>query len=166
MPREPLSRGPIFTIGHDSHDRTAFLSLLACQGVNMLVDVRSHPYSPYLPHFCKQALQASLRAWGVGYLFLGRELGGRVSGRGIVDAVAFVQGVDRVMEVWRQAYRLALLCAEEDPRRCHRAIRIAPALLARGAKVVHIRGDGRLEPHTPAWTDFAQASLPGDDAPR
>ncbi|MEA4857329.1 DUF488 domain-containing protein [Solidesulfovibrio sp.] len=166
MLREPIARGPIFTIGHDSHERAAFLSLLACQGVNLLVDVRTNPYSRYMPQFSKEALSASLRSWGVGYLHLGRELGGRAMGRGIEEAVSFARSVDRIMDAWRQAYRLALLCAEEDPRRCHRAGRIAPALLARGAKVVHIRGDGRLEPHTPAWTDFAMACLTGDQEPR
>ncbi|WP_029458358.1 DUF488 family protein [Solidesulfovibrio alcoholivorans] len=166
MFREPLARGPIYTIGHGSLERVAFLSLLACQGVNMLVDVRSHPVSRYQPHFSKDALAGALRSWGVGYLFLGRDLGGLTPGRGIEDAVSFARGVDRIMDAWRQARRLALFCAEEDPRNCHRANRIAPALLARGAKVVHIRGDGRLEPHTAAWTDFVQACLTGDKEPR
>ena len=116
-----------------------------------------------MPHFCKDALEKSLRAWGVRYLFLGRELGGR--GASIEGAVSFSRGVDAVIAAWQQAYRLALVCAEEDPRRCHRAWRIAPALLARGARVVHIRGDGRLEPHTPAWTDYAMA-CPLPDRPR
>ena len=165
MPREPLSRGPIFTIGHDNHERATFLSLLACQGVNLLVDVRSRPYSRYMPHFSKEALEASLKSWGVGYLFLGRELGGQFPGRGIENAVSFARGVDRIMEAWRQAYRLVLFCAEEDPRRCHRAGRIAPALLARGARVVHIRGDGRLEPHTPAWADFAPINTAATEEP-
>uniref|UniRef100_I2Q1L3 DUF488 domain-containing protein n=1 Tax=Desulfovibrio sp. U5L TaxID=596152 RepID=I2Q1L3_9BACT len=161
MQREPLSRPPIYTIGHDHLERAAFLSLLACHGVNLLIDVRSHPVSRYMPHFSKEALEKSLRAWGVGYQFLGRELGGR--GSGIENAVSFARGVERVMDAWRQAYRLALLCAEEDPRRCHRAGRIAPALLTRGARVVHIRADGRLEPHTPAWTDFPMACLLAED---
>lgn len=161
--QEPLVRGPIFTIGHDSHERAAFLSLLACQGVNLLVDVRRAPFSRYMPHFSKEALEASLRAWGVGYLYLGRDLGGHSLGDGIVNAVSFVRGVDRVMEAWKQSFRLALFCAEEDPGRCHRASRIAPALLARGARVVHIRGDGSLEPHTAAWNDYAMSGRTGGE---
>ncbi|WP_428569544.1 MAG: DUF488 family protein [Solidesulfovibrio sp. DCME] len=166
MPQEPLARGPIFTIGHEGLERAAFLSLLACQGVNLLVDVRASPVSQYLPQFSKDALEASLRSWGVGYLYLGRELGGRASGRGIEDAVSFARGVDRIMEAWRQAYRLALLCVEEDPRRCHRANRIVLALLAQGPRVVRIRGDGGLDPYTLAWADFAMACLTGDEEPR
>ena len=162
----PLSRPPIYTIGHSGHERAAFLSLLACQGVNMVIDVRSHPVSRYMPQFSKDALAASLGLWGVSYVYLGRELGGRGQGEPIAAAVSFSRGVDRVMDCWRQAWRLVLLCAEEDPRRCHRAGRIAPELLARGAKVVHIRGDGRLEPHTPAWNDFALACVLADRDPQ
>jgi len=36
--------------------------------------------------------------------------------------------------------------AEEDPARCHRHGLVTPALLQRQADVVHIRGDGRLQP--------------------
>jgi uncharacterized protein (DUF488 family) len=159
MMRETLSRPPIYTIGHSSHERATFLSLLTRHGVNMLIDVRSHPVSRYMPQFSKDVLEKSLQSWGVAYLFLGRELGGRRSISGIEDAVSFARGMERIMEAWRQDYRLALFCAEEDPRRCHRAGRIAPALLARGALVTHIRGDGRLEPHTPAWENATMDCL-------
>lgn len=164
MQPRPLTRAPIYTVGHASHERATFLSLLARHGVNMVIDVRSQPVSRYMPHFSKDALSASLKLWGVSYVYFGRELGGRPEGPAIAAAVSFSRGVDRVMEYWRQAWRLALLCGEEDPRRCHRACRIAPELLLRGARVVHIRGDGRLEPHTPAWNDFAMACvLPDKD---
>ena len=58
-----------------------------------------------------------------------------------------------VLELWRQGHCLALFCIEENPWRCHRGTRIAPALVARGARVVHIRGDGRLEEHPPMDID-------------
>ena len=166
MQSGPLARAPIYTIGHSGHERVTFLSLLACQGVNMVIDVRSHPVSRYMPHFSKDALSTSLRLWGVSYVYLGRELGGRPEGSPIAAAVSFSRGVDLVMEYWRQAWRLVLLCGEEDPRRCHRAGRIAPELLSRGARVVHIRADGRLEPHTPAWNDFALACALADREPQ
>ena len=38
------------------------------------------------------------------------------------------------------------MCAEADPRKCHRQI-LADALLARGAEVRHILGPGRSEAH-------------------
>jgi uncharacterized protein (DUF488 family) len=41
--------------------------------------------------------------------------------------------------------RVAIMCAEEDPARCHRSVLIAPALRERGVAVVHLRGHGRLQ---------------------
>ena len=41
--------------------------------------------------------------------------------------------------------RLALVCAEEDPLHCHRRFLLTPPLQAKGARVLHIRGDGRVE---------------------
>ncbi len=37
-----------------------------------------------------------------------------------------------------------MLCAEGDHRHCHRTKLIAPALVERGARVLHIQPDGSL----------------------
>ena len=44
-----------------------------------------------------------------------------------------------------QRTRITVMCAEEDPRRCHRHLLLSPALRRLGAGVRHIRGDGSLE---------------------
>jgi len=41
----------VFTIGHSNHTIEAFIALLEQHGVTAISDVRSHPYSRYLPHF-------------------------------------------------------------------------------------------------------------------
>jgi len=46
----------IFTIGHSNHTPEKFFELLSIHNINALADVRSAPYSRYLPHFNKQAL--------------------------------------------------------------------------------------------------------------
>lgn len=46
--------------------------------------------------------------------------------------------------------RTAILCAEEDPGRCHRRLLIAPALRVKDVRVVHIRSDGRVEDDPPS----------------
>lgn len=45
-------------------------------------------------------------------------------------------------------FRVALICAEEDPARCHRRHLIAPALEAEGFRVEHLRADGSSESST------------------
>ncbi len=50
-------------------------------GITALVDVGSHPYSRYLSHFNQVELKQALKDVGIGYVFLGRELGARPSDR-------------------------------------------------------------------------------------
>ena len=147
----------IFTIGHSRHAGEHFVSLLRAHEIARLVDVRSHPASKWAPHFGKTALTQLLLAQRIEYVFLGRELGGRPEGAafyradGTVDyerrgaAEDFRAGLDQLVELARDR-RTAILCAEEDPAHCHRRLLVAPELQRRGVAVVHIRGDGHLEP--------------------
>jgi uncharacterized protein (DUF488 family) len=156
----------LFTIGHSRHPIGHFIELLGRHGVRTLADVRSRPYSKWAPQFQQSPLAGALEAAGILYAFLGRELGGRPGGAeyyepdGRVDyrrragAPDFLAGIAR-LEALADAGPTAILCAEEDPGRCHRKLLIAPVLGERGTRVVHIRGDGRLE------DDEAQASLFG-----
>ena len=42
-------------------------------------------------------------------------------------------------------YKVAMLCAEENPAACHRRLLIGRVLINRGIQVDHIRGDGRIQ---------------------
>ena len=77
---------PVFTIGHSNHEPAAFLALLQAHGVTAVVDVRSAPYSRYMPHFNKEVLADALREAGIGYTFRGKELGGQPADRTLYDA--------------------------------------------------------------------------------
>ena len=57
---------------------------------------------------------------------------------------AFRQGIDQVL-ARAQTQRIALLCSEEDPSRCHRHLLIGRVLRERGVPVSHLRRDGRVE---------------------
>jgi uncharacterized protein (DUF488 family) len=150
----------VLTIGHSSHSLARFLELLELHGVQTVVDVRSHPASRHVPHFGKQALEAALARRGLGYRYLGAQLGGRpaapelydADGRVLYDRLAatprFRQGLELLVAL-AGGQRVALLCAEEDPRRCHRHQLIAPALRGLGIEVLHIRGDGELQRAAP-----------------
>ena len=61
------------------HSLETFAQLLAKHGIEFVADVRSYPYSRFAPHFNKEELQTALPERGVGYVFLGQELGGRPS---------------------------------------------------------------------------------------
>lgn len=149
--------GALFTIGHSNHPLGFFLGLLRAHAIDAVADVRSMPYSRYNPHFGRERLAQALRAAGVAYVYLGRELGAHsedpdcyVDGRAQYDRMAqkplFREGLDRVIR-GAQARRIALTCAERDPLSCHRTALIARELHARGVPVTHVLGDGALEAH-------------------
>ncbi|MBE9091663.1 DUF488 domain-containing protein [Microcystis aeruginosa LEGE 11464] len=145
----------IFTIGHSNHTPEKFLELLSIHNINALADVRSAPYSRYLPHFNKQALQSYLPKAEIRYVFLGAELGARpadsscyVEGRALYEKIAvldsFQQGLKRIIK-GSQNHRIALMCAEKDPITCHRAILVCRHLLSFNLEIAHIHSNGDLE---------------------
>jgi uncharacterized protein (DUF488 family) len=67
----------VLTIGHSNHPFAHFLDLLRRHNIEAVADVRSRPYSRFVPHFSKERLARLLRDEGIGYLYLGAELGGR-----------------------------------------------------------------------------------------
>lgn len=145
----------IWTVGHSRHELLALLGVLRGPGIEVVADIRSQPFSRYNPQFNREKFSAALAEAGLGYLFLGAELGGRPpepefygsAGQVRYGALArterFDAGLRRLLaESGRQ--RVAMLCSEEDPRRCHRRLLVSRVLTARGIPVRHIRGDGTV----------------------
>jgi uncharacterized protein (DUF488 family) len=160
MPSQIENNAPasprVLTIGHSNHTVEHFLSLLKPHAVQVVVDARSQPYSKYATQFDHEALKLALQYAGIRYLYLGRELGGRPEGdefydgdgHVLYDRVAatslFQEGLSRLERGIRE-YKVALLCAEENPADCHRRLLVGRVLLDHGIHVEHIRGDGRIQ---------------------
>ena len=140
----------VYTIGHGNHSLARFLALLGDGGIETVVDVRSVPWSRRWPWFRRRELAAALLADGRRYRWLGESLGGRPGPRG-ADRDA---GLAALLETARSS-RTAIMCAEADPAHCHRGSRLAPALLTRGAQVVHLLAGGGARNHTPGMDDGA-----------
>ena len=70
----------IYTIGHSNQEVEKFLALLKDEAIQVIVDVRSAPYSRYVPHFNKHAIEYALNAAGLKYIFMGDMIGGKPSG--------------------------------------------------------------------------------------
>lgn len=120
-----------------------------------------------MPHFAKASLERSLPAHGIAYRHMA-ELGGlrkprpdstntgwrNVSFRGYADYMQSQDFWDAITELegLAQSRRIAVMCAEAVPWRCHRSL-IADALLVRGSEVRHITGMG--EPGRHRLTPFA-----------
>jgi uncharacterized protein (DUF488 family) len=160
---------PVHTIGHSTRDLDVFLGLLGAHAVDVVVDVRRWPASRRHPHFAREALEASLATVGIAYVWR-RDLGGfrtpvadspnigwRVKAfRGYADFM-FTPEFERSMvevEALAASRRIALMCAEAVPERCHRRL-LADAFTVRGWSVLHVL-DGGCAAHQ--LTPFARPS--------
>jgi Protein of unknown function, DUF488 len=169
---EPVSEASertLISVGHSNKSIEQFLQLLGKQGIEVVADVRSHPYSRFAPHFNREPLTEALARTGLRYVFLGRELGGRPEGDQFYDddghvlygrvaqTPLFLAGIER-LERGLERFRLAMMCSEEDPTDCHRRLLVARVLNDRGINVAHLRGDGTVQPET-ALGGLAQGDI-------
>ena len=161
----------ILTVGHSTLSIEEFVAVLQRHSVDVVADVRSHPYSARFPHFSKVRLRASLKSEGIRYVFLGRELGARrdeaecyVNGQATYERIAtlpvFSQGIDRLL-MGAQKYRVAIMCAEQDPLTCHRTILVCYELKKRGVLIKHICRTGALEDHEETERRLVEEELRG-----
>ncbi len=147
-----------WTLGHSAAEVDDLFRLMAVPGVDVLVDVRSIPYSQHAPQANREVLDAAARRHGVRYVFLGAELGGRPAdesmllpnGKPDYERMAAAEWFQRGLAELRrlaESARVCILCSEEDPARCHRGLLIAEALVRGGDHVQHLRHDGGVESH-------------------
>jgi len=144
----------IYTLGHSNHPFSYFKSLINEYGISLVCDVRSIPYSRHHPRFRKKNLEKSLLENGIGYLFLGKELGGKrdesglKNGEGKINydlvrqSALFQKGIKQIGDNLKEGEIPLLLCAEKDPLKCHRFFLISPMLVEKGWEVRHILASG------------------------
>ncbi len=142
----------MLTIGHSTRTLEEFTELLQIYGITLLIDVRTVPRSRHNPQFNKEVLPEHLKRFGIKYVHL-PEIGGlrhpkpnsinlalkNASFRGYADYMQtkeFTEALLKIMTLAREN-RVALMCAEALPWRCHRNL-ISDALVARHVRVLHI----------------------------
>ena len=156
----------LYTIGHSTLEIDDLLGLLKENYIQVLVDVRSHPYSRFNPQHNRESFQHAMAYANIEYIFAGDYLGGRPTDptcykNGVVpDSKAnylklvdyaevmkrdwYQRGIQRLLEIAGERPS-AIMCSEEDPMACHRHHLITQTLLKQGITVWHIRSDGRVE---------------------
>lgn len=148
----------LFSIGHGNRKFKDFLLLLNKYNINVLIDVRTFPYSRYNPQFRQRQLETELNENGIQYLFLGKELGGRpedpslyrnnVLDHSLVKQThLFKEGIQTVTDLVEQNIKVTLMCSESNPNDCHRKHLIADELIKENLEVWHITKTGDLEKH-------------------
>lgn len=162
----------VHTIGHSTRSAEELLDVLREAGVELLADVRRFPASKRHPQYNRGALERTLAAAGLAYVWLGESLGGRrrptvpaeQSRNNGWDVAAFRYYADfmstpefqaGIAELERLAHArsTAFMCAERLWWSCHRRL-IADLLTVRGWSVVHLLDIGKRQPHK--LTEFAR----------
>ena len=143
----------VFTIGHSNLGAGSLHELLTAHGISLVVDVRSHPRSSYVPHFDRDRIGSLLDSWHIQYAYLGGALGGRPRDPSLLDPEGRVlygklartsefRGAIASLVDAASRGRIAVMCAEGSPETCHRRLLISPALRELGVETMHILPDG------------------------
>ena len=153
--------GAIFTIGHSTLPIERFTAVLESYGIERLVDIRTIPRSRHNPQFNATALAESIEAQHREYIHMGG-LGGlrrprkdspntgwrNEAFRGFADYMQTEDFSDALAALIRlsRERRLAIMCAEAVPWRCHRSL-VADALSVCAVPVVEILSESSWRMH-------------------
>jgi uncharacterized protein (DUF488 family) len=153
----------LFTIGHSTRPLSDFLALLGEFKIEVLVDIRRFPGSQRFPHFNREALEQTLPAAGIEYVWL-EDLGGRRNApeidkspnpglkhptfRNYADYMQtdqFQTAVNRLLSI-ASAKTTTVMCAEKLFWKCHRRL-LYDYMTAHNFLVEHIFDSGHIQPH-------------------
>jgi uncharacterized protein (DUF488 family) len=152
----------IVTLGHSNRPLRGFLALLREQRIAVLADVRTLRGSRAMPQFGERSLRSALCRAGISYLPI-PDLGGlrpnsadpsprpcwRNRGfRNYADYMrtsSFRAGIRTLLAAAREG-RIAVMCAEAVPWRCHRSLIADYLVVQKKRRVDELVGD-RARPH-------------------
>ena len=159
----------IYTIGHSNINPESFIEILKLFNIELVVDVRSTPYSKYVTHFNRENINKSLKENNIRYIFLGSHIGGKPTDREyykddkvdydlIAKTAHYKEGINRIM-TFNDDTNIVLMCSEEDPKSCHRHNLVTQSLIKKGIEVIHIRKNGKINKINKPDTKDVQKTL-------
>jgi uncharacterized protein (DUF488 family) len=152
----------LYTIGHSTRTLDELIAALQAHEIQTLLDIRAFPVSRRLPYFNRDALEKSLPANGIAYVWM-KALGGyrkktledspnvglrNESFRNYADYMLtpdFEKAMGELIALADKS-RATYMCAERVYFRCHRML-VSDWLVAHGHEVLHIDGTGPVKPH-------------------
>ena len=163
-------QGAVFNLGHSTLPIDRFMALLKAYRIERLVDIRTIPRSRHNPQFNDTALAHSLTAEQLEYVPM-QALGGlrharkdspnagwrNENFRGYADYMQTEPFQDALAALIQmsQERRVAIMCAEALPWKCHRSL-VADALNVRGVAAVEILSESKYQMHK--LTPFAKVN--------
>lgn len=147
---------PIYSIGHGGRSVEEFFGLLQKYEINFLIDVRTNPFSRFYTHFNRKNLEEICQQYGVTYVFMGDDLGGKPSNRScydkeghviyerVMETENFIYSANRIITAYNKNLKVACMCSELKPCECHRSKMIGRYLYDKNVEMQHIDKDGKL----------------------
>jgi len=113
----------VYTIGHSNRKIRDFISILKKFDVKTLIDIRTYPYSKYVPDYNKKNISRPLAESRIEYIYKGEKLGGMP-----LEGFDSYRGSEKyndalhelLKEIIRTEKTAALMCSEKDYNNCHR----------------------------------------------
>ena len=144
----------IYTIGYSGFKIDDFVKTHKENGVSVVIDVRSLPYSQFYSDYNKENLSRILEVSKIYYRNYVAEFGARQENRdfypnGYLDfemfarSEVFLSGFEKIKKSMQKGFVIALMCSEKDPIKCHRTILVARAFHNAGYKVIHLLPEGQ-----------------------
>jgi uncharacterized protein (DUF488 family) len=149
----------VYTIGYTGFTTEKFLATLKHYNINVVIDVRSSPYSERYADYNKDNIEKLLKENGIYYRNYVTEFGARQDNNtfyaddGILDFELFARskqfqaGVTKIQNSLEKGYSVVLLCAEKNPIQCHRTILVARAFHNLGYTVLHLLPEQKTLTH-------------------
>lgn len=133
----------LYSIGHGRKSVEEFVNELRSFDIELLIDVRSMPFSKWAPDFNQSAIELWLPTkYGIMYSYMGDCIGGRPLDDSCYDAEGyfdyermaetreFQRGLEKLIIAHENQKRVAVMCSEADPAQCHRSKLIGRELYA------------------------------------
>lgn len=147
----------LYTCGYGNLSLKEFVENLQKNEIQVLVDVRTNPYSRFRPEFNSKAFQITLSEFGIQYTHKA-ELGGKPKNdefyqNGQLDydklrkSIPYLQGLEYLERGIEFGCRMAIMCSELDFHDCHRYKLIGEDMHHRGWEILHINKQGELQSH-------------------
>lgn len=146
----------LYSIGHGNKTFDEFEKELRSFNIQYLIDVRSKPYSKWNPSFNQDMLKYLLKERGFVYVYMGDTIGGMPSDSscytdGHIDYAKmrekdfFKAGFMRLLTAAEKELRVAIMCSESEPEKCHRSKLIGQELMKFEISLNHIIGVGKMQ---------------------
>ena len=145
-----MAKGPTcYTIGYGDRTLEEFISLLLNSNITHLIDVRRYPHS-WMEDFDKEALQTMIPKNGIAYVHCAGVGGMRESSYSEYMETeefnnSFTRLVAFILEVNSIDGNPVLMCAEKNPKDCHRRYLAQHLEQQSGIEIVHLTETGQMD---------------------